>query len=381
MTMNRQLLMLPGPTPLPARVMQAMAAPLMNHRSQDWSELYWEIEKGAKWAHQTQHDILMVAGAGTYGMEAAIANTLSPGDKVLALSMGYFGTRFGTIAERYGMEVDRLTYAQGQVVNLADVAAKLEADTARQIKAVLVTHNETSTGTLNDLKGIADLVHAHGALILVDGISSVLTAPCPTDDWHIDILISASQKSYMAPPGLAFVSVSPKAWEAYAQSKLPRYALDFEILKDFANRGHNPWTPSMPVYYALKESMQMLQAEGYAQVIARHEHMMRAVRAGAQALGFRPLVQDEANASRCVTTLYPPEGMDAEAIRMHLLNTYNVMIAGGQGDLMGKIVRIGHLGYQSMAEIYGTLSCLEKTVQELGHVITPGAAVAAALAL
>lgn len=371
-----QHLMLPGPTPLPPAVLQAMATPLLNHRGEVWQELYKEVAAGVHWLCQTEHETVMLAGSGTTGMEAALCNLFSPGEQVLAICQGSFSERFAQMAEAFGLKVTRLSYAWGEAARPEDLS-RLLAESG-PFKALLLVHNETSTGVLNPLESLAKIARQHGLLTIVDAISSLTTTPLPVDAWGLDVVITASQKGYLAPPGLSMLNLSPAAWTACEHSTLPRYTLDLLLARDYARRAMTPWTPPMPVFQALKAGFELLRHEGLLQVQARHYRLMRAVRAGLQSLGMKLLVEDERIASRAVTPVYPPDGVAAEDIRKVMHNNYHITLGAGQRKLSGQIFRVGHLGYQDVPTVLGVLGCLEMTLEQLGYPVQPGTATGAA---
>jgi aspartate aminotransferase-like enzyme len=366
--LSPQLLMLPGPTPLPQAVLQALSSPMLNHRGPQFAELFAEIEKGLQWAFETQHRVLMLTGSGTTGMEAAILNLFSPGDTILAVSNGSFGERFGDMCEVYGLEVERLAYAWGEVVQPHDLADRLASDRHKRIKAVLMVHNETSTGVLNPLQAMASIIREHGALSIVDAISSLTSTPLPMDAWGLDVVLGASQKGFMVPPGLAFVGLSPRAWEAHEKAKMPRFSLDFKLTREYAEQGWTPWTPPIPLFHGLKVSLALMQAEGLAAIQARHLLLTQTVRLGLEALGLKLMISNIEHASRAVTPVFPPEGIAADTIRTQMLSQHNIVLGGGQRKLTGQIFRVGHLGYQHLPAIWSTLTALKLTLQELGYI-------------
>lgn len=374
----RQSLMLPGPTPMPPSVLKALATPMINHRGSEWTDLYHNVIKGVQWAYQTQKEVLAITGSGTPGLEAALVNTLSPGDHILVLVNGVFGERGARIAEAFGVHVERMTSPPGQGVDLNQLEARLKADTHKEFKAVWVTHNETSTAVLNPLEKISKLVHEHGAMIIVDAISSLLSTQLPVDDWNLDVVISGSQKAFMVPPGLSFISLSERAIEAHKTSKTPKFSLDFKYAREFAKSGQTPWTPPISIFFAMKESLRIMQEEGLENILTRHYQMMKAVRAGVQALGLQPVVADEAFASRAVTSVYPVGDLAADDIRKTMLSKFNIVLAGGQQEFKGKIFRVGHLGYQSLQDVFACLAALESSLHQLGHSVEFGASIAAA---
>ncbi|MFA5098017.1 MAG: alanine--glyoxylate aminotransferase family protein [Candidatus Margulisiibacteriota bacterium] len=372
----KEYLLIPGPTPVPNRVLAAMGKQMINHRGPSFSSIIKEIVEGVKWAYQTKNDVITLTTSGTGGMESAIVNFLSPGDKVLSLNIGAFGNRFAKIARAYGADVDEVKFERGKAVDLKTVEEKLAQDKDKKIKAVLVQQNETSTGVLNDIGSIAKVVKKHGALIIVDAVSGLLTAPLKTDEWELDVVVSGSQKAFMVPPGLAFVAVSKKAWAAHENAKMPRFYFDFKAAMKFAEIGETPWTPAVSVIYGMQEAIRMLREEGLENIFARHEKMSKAVRAGVKALGLKLLAGDSV-ASKAVTAVFPPEGMDADALRKKIREKYGVVLAGGQEDLKGKVFRIGHLGYIDKMELLAAMAALEIELVELGSKIEQGAGVAA----
>lgn len=356
-------LMLPGPTPLPPEVQQALLKPMCNHRSEAWRDVVYDVEAHLQWFHETRHRVLVFAGSGTTGMEASITNLCSPGDRVLVVSFGSFGDRFAHMTEVFGLAVDTLRYPWGDIPRLEDFEAHLK--THAPYHAVFMVHNETSTGVLLDLEPWAKMAKAHGALVIVDAMSSLGTTPFPMDAWDIDVVLSASQKSYACPPGLSLVAVSEAAWAAHAKAKLPRYALDFSLTREYADKGWNPWTPPIGLYYALQAALHLHKKRGLKALQTHHETLMHTVREGLQAMELTLFVKDSTHASRAVTPVYPPSGLTADSLRAHLLNTYGITLGGGQRQLTGQIFRVGHLGYQDLTEVKGVLSCIAESLQTL----------------
>lgn len=371
-------IMLPGPTPCPDEVLRALSRPMINHRGPEFAETVRACTEGVKWLYQTTHDLLTLTTSGTGAMESAVVNMLSPGDKVLALVSGEFGKRFATIARTYGADVDVLEVPYGTPVTPEVVANKLAE--GKPYRAVLLTHNETSTALLNPVDAIAPVIRRAlpDALILVDAVSGLGTAPLPVDDLDLDVVVSGAQKAFMLPPGLAFASVSPRAWEAYAQAKMPRFYFDYGKAKDMLAKGQTPWTPAISLFYGLEVAVRMLQEEGLESIFKRHERLMRMVRAGARGLGLKLVVEEDRYASRAVTGIYAPEGLDPSTLRKTLQTRFGYVVAGGQGPLTPYIFRVGHLGYYDEADVLGLLAALEATLLALGVDVTPGSAVAAA---
>lgn len=354
-----QLLMLPGPTPIPQPVLQALSGPMLNHRGPEWESLFAEVEAGLQWAFQTQHRVLMLAGSGTTGMEATLVNLFSAGDRVLVLANGSFGERWAQMAQRYGLETEILRAPWGKPLPLEALDARLAADRAPYFKAVLMIHNETSTGLLNPLQQVASRVQEHGALMIIDAISSLTSTPLPMDAWQLDVVLGASQKGFMVPPGLAFVALSPRAWEAHRQATLPRYTLDFSLALEYATQGWTPWTPPISLFHGLRVALNMMRAEGLAQIQARHLLLRDTLRQGLRELGLRLMIADDSLASCSVTPVFPPTGISADSLREALRDQFQIIVGGGQRQLTGQIFRVGHLGWQHLPAVWTTLKALE----------------------
>lgn len=371
-------LMIPGPTPVPEQVLLAMAKHPIGHRSPEFSEIMAEVNENLKWLHQTKNDVLTVTASGTGVMEAGIINFLSAGDRVLVGSNGKFGDRWAKISTAFGLEVDTITAEWGKPLDTEQFREKLEADTEKQIKAVIVTHSETSTGVLNDLETINRYVKDHGeALIIVDAVTSLGAVNVPIDEWGLDVVGSGSQKGYMIPPGLGFVSVSPKAWEAYKTATLPKFYLDLGTYKKSTAKNSNPFTPPVNLVIALQAALGMMQREGLESIFSRHQRLMQATRAAVKALSL-PLFGSDEYASPAATAVIPTS-VESEQIRSVMKKRYNIALAGGQDHYKGKIFRIGHLGFVSEQDLLAVIGALEATLQELGHQsMTPGAGIAAA---
>ena len=352
-------LRIPGPTPCPPQALEAMARQMMNHRGPEFGKILNSITEKLKQAFQTKGDVFVLTASGTGGLEAAIVNTLSPGDKVLSLANGVFAERFADIAEKYGAEVAHLNFEWGKPVSLDAVEEALRTD--GNIKAVLATHNETSTGMTNDIKEISAVVEKFDKLLLVDAISSLGCISLPTDDWHCDIVVTASQKGWMVPPGLAMVSVSEKAWQAHSKAKMPRYYLDFSKAKDYLEKGQTPWTPAISIFYALDATLDLMLSEGLHNIFARHARVGQAARDGVKSLGLS-LFPDEKYASNTVTAVNATDRIEVARLIQILREEHEVIIAGGQQKLSGKIFRIGHLGLVYDRDIKLILEALNKAL-------------------
>jgi aspartate aminotransferase-like enzyme len=379
---DKLMLMIPGPTPVPEAALLAMAKHPMGHRSKEFDAIFAECTENLKWLHQTKSDVLSLTVSGTGAMEAGIINFLSAGDRVLVGCNGKFGERWAEVATAYGLNVEIIKAEWGQPLDPELFREKLEADTDKQIKAVIITHSETSTGVLNPLETINRHVKAHGeALIMVDAVTSLGAVNVPMDTWGIDVIASGSQKAYMIPPGLGFVAVGPKAWEAYKTAKLPRYYLDLGKYRKDAAKNTTPFTPPVNMFFALQASLRMMKAEGLENVFARHKRLMTTTRAAVQALGLPLFAADDA-ASPAITAVMPSAEVDAQKVRTLMKKKFDIALADGQDDLKGKIFRIGHLGFVCDRDILAAISALEVVLRELGYEgFTPGAGVAAAAKL
>ncbi|MCS6800817.1 MAG: alanine--glyoxylate aminotransferase family protein [Chloroflexota bacterium] len=357
-------LRIPGPTPCPEEVLMAMTKQMVDHRGPEFKDILLRVTERLKTFFQTKNDVVTLTAAGTGGLEAAIVNFLSPGETVLAVSIGVFGDRFAKIAETYGATVKRLRFEDGEAADPDQIAAALAADPS--IRAVTVTHNETSTGVTNDLAAIAKVVKAADKLILVDAVSSLTAIDLPVDALGLDVVVSGSQKGWMVPPGLTFLSVSERGWEANANAKMPRFYLDVREAKKSLDKGQTPWTPAISVFYALDVALDLMLAEGLPAIFERHRRVAERTRAGVKELGLRLLAKDERYASNSVTAVWAPDGVEVKALRA-ALRERGVVVAGGQGALDGKIFRIGHLGYVRDADIEETLHALREVLPKVGY--------------
>jgi aspartate aminotransferase-like enzyme len=359
-------LRIPGPTPVPADILEAVGRPMVNHRGREFAAIINRAAERLKDFFLTGQDVMLLSASGTGGLEASVVNVLSPGDKVLAVSIGAFGERFATIAENYGAQVTMLPYEWGQAAHADDVRKALQAEP--DIKAVLVTHNETSTGVTNPLAQIADVVREAGneKLILVDAVSSLGAIPLEMDAWGLDVVATGSQKGWMVPPGLAFVSMSERAWKAHETAKMPRFYFDLAKHRDSQTKGQTPFTPTMSVFFGLDIALERMAVEGLEGIFTRHKNMANLTRAGVKNLGLELLCQDERFASDTVTAVKCPEGIDVGELRNLLEDEYSIVIAGGQAKLSGKIFRIGHLGLVEEQDIRETLAALGQVLAKLG---------------
>ncbi len=358
-------LRIPGPTPCPPEVLQAMTKQMINHRGKEFIEILNGVTDKLKQVFQTKNDVLILTGSGTGGLEAAIVNTLSPGDRVLSVSNGVFAERFATIAQRFGAEVTPLRFEWGKGADAEAVRQALRADS--KIKAVMVTHNETSTGVTNDLASISSAAKEFGKLLLVDSISGLGSIKMPVDEWHCDVVVAGSQKGWMVPPGLAFVSVSQEAWQAHANAKMPRYYWDFAQAKSYGQKGQTPWTPAVSILFALSVALELMLKEGLPNIIARHARVGKAAREGIKSLGLS-LFADEKYASNTVTAIASSNGLDSKKLLRILEEKHNTILGEGQQKLDGKVFRIGHMGWVTEKDIKTVISALKVALPQAGFV-------------
>lgn len=348
---------------------------MIDHRGPEFAELLAEVTAGAKRVFETSNDLLVLTSSGSGGLESAIANMLSPQDEVVAAICGNFGERFAGIAAAYGAHVIRLEAEWGEPVEPADLAEVLSAHP--MAKLVLLTHNETSTGVANPLADLVSVARHAGRVVAVDGVSSVSSMPIEVDRLGIDVAVSASQKGWMAPPGIAFVTVSERAWETSERARAPRYYFDWRLAKKQADGGSTPWTPAIGVMYAVQEGIRMLEEEELENVFARHRRLADATEAGLAALGFR-LFAAEGYRSATVTSALPVAGLDVGAYRRLLRTKYGLVIGGGQGKMTGRLIRVGHLGAVSDGDVVQVLWAMERALEELDIAPADGRAIAAA---
>ena len=357
-------LRIPGPTPCPDDVMEAMSHPMINHRSSEFKDVMLRVTQGIKDVMKTEADLLILSASGTGGLEAAIVNVLSPGDKVLSIGIGYFGDRFASIAETYGANVTRLKFPWGEAADHESIRNALRNDSL--IKAVIVTHNETSTGVTNDLFSISRIVKQEfGKLLIVDGVSSVSSLPLAVDEWNCDVVVTASQKGWMVPPGLAFISMSKEAWKANEVASMPRFYFDLSKAKDSLAKGETPWTPVLSAIFAMDVALKRIKDEGIENVFARHAALGNFTRKGIESIGLSILPNEEV-ASNTVTAVTVPGGLDIVKFRKMLRDEHDVVVAGGQGTLQNKIFRIGHLGYVVENDIQIALEAISVALGNFG---------------
>jgi alanine-glyoxylate transaminase/serine-glyoxylate transaminase/serine-pyruvate transaminase len=358
---GRHFLQLPGPTNVPERVLRAMSRPTIDHRGPEFQRLTERLLTELKWMFRTEHPVLIYPSSATGAWEAALTNTLSPGDRVLSFEQGFFAVKWAAVAERFGLDVQLEAWDPRRAVAADAVIDALRADTQRVIKAVLIVHNETATGVTSDAEAIGTAMRAsgHPALLFVDTVSSLGVTELRHDDWGIDVTVTGSQKGLMLPPGLSFVAIGPRALEAHRTAELPRSYWDWDDQLTFNERGFFPYTPATNLLYALDESLTMLREEGLERVFARHSSFSQATRAAVDAWGLEAFALDAAEASNALTAVIMPEGSDAEALRAIILERFDMSLGTGLGELKGRVFRIGHLGDLNTLTLVGTLAGVE----------------------
>jgi aspartate aminotransferase-like enzyme len=373
---EKRYLVTPGPTPVPPKVLAATAQPMIHHRGPDFRATLARVIERLKQVFLTENEMLTFTSAGTGVMESAMQNLCSPGDRVLVVSHGYVGERFAAIAEVYGCDVVHLRYAWGESPSADEVGEKLEE--IGGAKAVFLTHSETSTGVVSDLSSIAERLNGTEAILVVDAISSLAAVPLETDAWGLDVVITSSHKALMCPPGLAFASVSERAFERSRGATSPRYYFDWERTRASQEKGENPFSPAISLFLGLDVALGMILHEGLESAYERHVRLGRACRAGVKAMGLELFSPDEDRAA-VLTAIRMPADVDGQAVVLSMRERSGVTIIGGQGELRGKIVRIGHIGYVDVFDVTTALAALEVAMVEAGADIERAVAVTAAL--
>jgi len=372
--MRKNYLLTPGPTPLPPQVCEALSRPIIHHRTPQFQAVLKEVSEGLKAVFQTRNDVFILASSGTGAMEASVANLLSSGNTALCVQGGKFGERWTELCRAYGIQTEVLDVVWGVSVDPKEIEKRLKANP--KIKAVFVTLCETSTGVVNDIEAIGKLVKDTPAVLIVDAISGLGAIDLKTDGWFCDVVVSGSQKGLMLPPGLGFLSVSPKAWKFVESSKSPRYYFDLRTARKAYDKTDTPFTPAIGLVIALNEALKMIRQDGLENIFARHRKMAQATRSAIKALGlelFAPLA-----ASDVVTAVKVPQGIDGEKLVKTMRDAYGVTIAGGQSEMKGKLFRIAHMGYIEEFDIILGISCLEKVLFQMGYKFSLGAGVKAA---
>lgn len=372
--MRKNYLLTPGPTPLPPQVAAAMSRPIIHHRTPQFQAVLKEATEGLKQVFQTTNDVFILASSGTGAMEAAVINLLSPQDSALTIQGGKFGERWTQISSSYGISTEVIDVEWGKAVSPEEIKKRLKANP--KIKAVFTTLCETSTGVANDIEAIGEVIKETDAVLVVDAISGLGAIDLKTDDWACDVVVSGSQKGLMLPPGLGFISVSPKAWKLVKDSKCPKYYFDLQEAKKALDKTDTPFTPAITLIIALNEALKMINEDGLGNVFLRHKKMAEATRAAVKALGLELFAPNAA--SDVVTAVKVPQGIDGEKLVKIMRDTYSVTIAGGQAELKGKVFRIAHMGFIEEFDIIVCISCLEKVLTQMGYKFQLGAGVKAA---
>ncbi len=372
--MIKQLLLAPGPTPVPARIRLAMAQPMFHHRTPQFSAIFAEVRSGLQALFKTKQDVLMLAASGTGAMEAAVANCFAPGEEVLVVNGGKFGERWLKLCDAFGVKAVELRVEWGRAVRAEDVEAALKANP--NIRGVLVQASETSTTAVHPIQQLAAVTRGRDVLLVVDGITAVGVYDLPMDAWGIDVLITGSQKALMLPPGLALIALSERAWGRVAKTCQPRFY--FDLPRERSNQAKNTtaYTPAISLVIGLREALAMMQEEGLDNVFARHARLASATRAAALALGCRLVAPD--NPSPATTGVFVPEGIDGSKLFAYLRDRMLVTFAGGQDQLKGRIVRIAHLGYMGAFDIISAIAAFEMVLRHFGHPVELGCGVGAA---
>lgn len=364
---DKTFLMIPGPTPVPESVLSAMAKHPIGHRTSEFEEILKYCYDGLKEIFQTKNDVFIYAASGTGAMDSALSNLLNIGDKVLCLVIGNFGNRWVKIAKSRGAEVQVVEKPYGQTIDAEELREILAKDVNKEIKVVTMTHSETSTGAKNDIKELCKIVKEHGALNVVDGVTSVCAMDVKMDEWGIDVLVTGSQKGFMLPPGLSFLSASDKAFEMYKQCKCPSFYFDWDAHKKAVAKNTTPYTASVNLVFALAEAIKMIKEEGFENILNRHKKHALALRGAIKAMGLKLFVEDDDKASYAITSVLPPEGVSVPQIREALKKDFDIIVANGQNDLKDKIFRMGTLGYVSKRDVLTAIASLEAVLYSLGY--------------
>ncbi|HOW34919.1 MAG TPA: alanine--glyoxylate aminotransferase family protein [Candidatus Omnitrophota bacterium] len=373
--MKRNLLLTPGPTQIPPQICEVLGRPIIHHRTPQFQTILKEAAEGLKYVFQTQNDVFILTSSGTGAMESAVCNLLSSGDKAVCVEAGKFGERWTELCKAYGIKAEVLKIPSGKAVKDTQIRELLEKD--KDIKVVFTTLTETSTGVDTNIKAIAEVIKKTNAVLVVDAISGLGATELKTDEWGVDVVVSGSQKGLMLPPGLAFISVSKKAFALVEQSKCPKYYFDLKKAKKACDQTDTPFTPAIGIIIALNESLKLIKQMGLEKLIAHHARLAKANRAAAKALGLK-LFADESCISNAVTAICVPDGIEGEKLAKVMRDTHGITMAGGQSELKGKIIRIAQMGCVDEYDILTGISCLEKVLKEMGYKFELGAGVAAA---
>jgi len=372
--MKKYFLLTPGPTPIPPEVAQKESLPILHHRTSEFGEIFNEVIEGLKYVFQTKEDCFLLSSSGTGAMESAVANLISPQDDVLVASCGNFGDRWEKICKIYKANVTKIDAEWGTAVNPQEIKDKLEKN--RNIKAVFTTHTETSTGVVNDLKTIGEIVSKTSAVLVIDAISGLAGQPLFKDEWKLDVVVSGSQKGLMCAPGLSFIAINQKAWNLVEKSTSPRFYFDYKLMKKSIPKKETPFTPAVSLIVALAEAIRIIKKEELENIFKNIEKLAKATRAGVKALNLELFAKEEV-ACNVLTSAKLPENIEGDKLVGDLRKEFGISIAGGQDKLKGKIFRIAHMGFIDQFDIIVGLSGIETMLKRAGHNITPGKAVSA----
>ncbi len=374
---DKTFLMIPGPTPVPESVLLDMAKHPIGHRSSEFAKILESVYADLKYVFQTKNDVIVYTASGTGAMDAALSNLVNPGDKVLSLVIGNFGQRWAKIAAALGAEVDIIEVEPGKAIDPKTLKEKLDSDVNKEIKIVTLTQNETSTGVTNDVKTLVSMIREHGALSVVDGVTSLGAMTCKMDEWGIDVLVSGSQKGFMIPPGLSFLAANERAWEVQKQCKRPDFYFNWETNRKSVIANSTAFTPAVNLIVALKTALDMIKEEGLDNIIIRHEKIAKGLREAIRAIGLKLFVENDSIASTSITAVLPPDNITVPDIRKTLKEDYDIVVANGQNKLKDKIFRIGTLGFVSQRDAITAVGSLEAALHKLGHKFELGQGVAA----
>ena len=373
--MQKKYLLAPGPTAVPPEILLAMAQPMVHHRSKDFEPIVASVKEDLKWLFQTRQDVMILASSGTGGMESAIANVLSPGDRIIAINGGKFGERWVKMGQAYGLQVDEIKVEWGRAVDPGLIEQRLKQNPAT--KAVFVQASESSTGVAHDVKTLGSIVrNASGTVLVVDAVSAMGVFDLKTDEWGLDVVVTGSQKALMLPPGLAFVSLSEKAWGMAEKATLPKFYFNLKRERDNIRKNTTAYTPAISLIVGLQKAFELLKPEGLDGIFSRHGRLARATREAMAAIGLELFAKD--SPSDALTAVKAPDAIDAEAIYKTLRDRYGITTAGGQDHLKGKVFRISHMGYADTFDVITAVAAVEMVLKGMGHPVTLGKGVAAA---
>lgn len=370
---KKYYLLSPGPTPVPENVLSAAAEPIIHHRTPEFSEIFMSVSEGLQYVFQTEQDVFILTSSGSGAMETAVINLLSPGDKIITINGGKFGERWGNIGRAYGVDVKEIILEWGDDYTKEQLKAELDAYPGT--KAVFASLSETSSGAVYDIKGYGEVLSQTDALLVVDGISGLGATPCPMDEWNVDVLVAGSQKSFMIPPGLAFIAFSAKAWEKVETSTIPKFYFDVKRYKKSLGKQTTPWTPGVSLIIQQQKALDLIKSMGLENLFIHHRVLGDATRAAVQAVDLELLSKKPGNILTAVKT---PGGVDGKQFVKTMQGKYRAYIAGAQDPHKGEFFRIAHLGYMGGFDIIIALAAMEMTLSELGYSFETGQAVKAA---